>query len=1001
MRFGRLSTTDDDEGGRKGLPMLLPMMKRNRQSAREAKENVPPKVQNDHGEAMPSTKASRRRTVIDFFKHKGEPRAEAENEAILTRMTTQRTKSVGLNFGVSRFHCQPADWSPQSKSKHGRNSSSYGLNETSLDRILGPSKEQEQRKATDNFFLQQQVRTDSRNASGSHHIPPFTTGNKPEPDRPLREEEIFVMFEGAPCFSVVDGKSGHRPDVVFHGGSESAGHLPTYLPDFVPLKHETFTTCTLGVHEIKESEDIPFASHLRIRSQGTDDEATLLEVPSMCSANGREPGTVGFEYFLQLPIADSLAASDETATFENRSLLLSDPTELGLLPYDLTTLVNRLNTASEHYETLMNDETKALVFAKSFAPELGESVFGSLLSTNHISTPIDENGTFSLNGQINALQRILEMKGIWHDFRLVEWRIRIGQLLWTETIPDEADGFTNQPSEKDVLILQVTLAAELLLRLKIVQILNKGNPTSGIIDVTERRSRKVQWDLVLAKRFLTNLKIFALPDTENEEKGVRNSFFSAISFLTSDGSQDVSTTKPILQPKNEDKQISGLMLFAQTLEWPHTEDVLAQLRPPPDTEGNERPVSMASMYATPLDSPGLFTMESAPGTRLSYFGAMNSQRQQSRPGMSRTHTAQSIQLRPASNEVDGFNVGGWLSRSWLSGLVMPGESSSHFLISTLLENSPKAIKVLGDNADLYGGFVYGDRTFWSKSSVVGRVLAAGSGAADCMGWISCQGVPPGHPEGWVDAKVSEFPYPSTRPRIVVHGAVARASDPFHNTPATQLRAGDFALPTDSPPVMGNEVLSHGLTFSNQDTTTDSSDSKATAHLTFSSPINPKLPHITVPLTYDVHFVSSYPCYPVPTKSNNNDNNLGPNGSPYDNALALYTSYTLDTPPPPAHPLHTSYRFMTLPVATLLSAGAEEARSRALSLPDQQAEDAIGDEDEEVTVLDCRGHADLELLARAWCAKVGENAVVGRVGRTCLACCIREARGLGVRVVIRT
>ena len=60
----------------------------------------------------------------------------------------------------------------------------------------------------------------------------------------------------------------------------------------------------------------------------------------------------------------------------------------------------------------------------------------------------------------------------------------------------------------------------------------------------------------------------------------------------------------------------------------------------------------------------------------------------------------------------------------------------------------------------------------------------------------------------------------------------------------------------------------------------------------------------------------------------------------------------------------------------------------------------GSEDEEVAVLDCRGNADLELLARAWCAKVGENAVVGRVGRTCLACCVREARGLGVRVVIR-
>lgn len=198
--------------------------------------------------------------------------------------------------------------------------------------------------------------------------------------------------------------------------------------------------------------------------------------------------------------------------------------------------------------------------------------------------------------------------------------------------------------------------------------------------------------------------------------------------------------------------------------------------------------------------------------------------------------------------------------------------------------------------------------------------------------------------------------------------------------------------------MGNEVLGHGLSFSTSDTASDSSDSRATAYLTFSSPINTKLPHISVPLTYDVHFISSYPCYPVPT---NNDSHTISGPQSDNNALTLHTTYTLDTPPPPAHPLHTSYRFMTLPVATLLTAGADEQKSRALSLPDQYAEDSDGEEDEEVAVLDCRGKADLELLARAWCAKVGENAVIGKVGRTCLACCIREARGLGVRVVIRT
>jgi hypothetical protein len=100
MRFGRLSTTDDEEGGRKGLPIRLPMMKRNRQSVLDAKENISPEQQDDHGTAIPSTKASRRRTVMDFFKHKGGHKAEAENENEkekeddLTRMSTQRTKSV-------------------------------------------------------------------------------------------------------------------------------------------------------------------------------------------------------------------------------------------------------------------------------------------------------------------------------------------------------------------------------------------------------------------------------------------------------------------------------------------------------------------------------------------------------------------------------------------------------------------------------------------------------------------------------------------------------------------------------------------------------------------------------------------------------------------------------------------------------------------------------------------------------------------------------------------
>lgn len=105
MRFGRSSSADDDEGGRKGFPIRLPMMNRNRQSAQDAKENIPSEHEDDHEKAMSSTKASRRRTVIDFFKHKGVHKAEPEPENILERMSTQRTKSVSSNSAVDFVQC--------------------------------------------------------------------------------------------------------------------------------------------------------------------------------------------------------------------------------------------------------------------------------------------------------------------------------------------------------------------------------------------------------------------------------------------------------------------------------------------------------------------------------------------------------------------------------------------------------------------------------------------------------------------------------------------------------------------------------------------------------------------------------------------------------------------------------------------------------------------------------------------------------------------------------
>ncbi|KAK4155112.1 hypothetical protein C8A00DRAFT_42256 [Chaetomidium leptoderma] len=59
----------------------------------------------------------------------------------------------------------------------------------------------------------------------------------------------------------------------------------------------------------------------------------------------------------------------------------------------------------------------------------------------------------------------------------------------------------------------------------------------------------------------------------------------------------------------------------------------------------------------------------------------------------------------------------------------------------------------------------------------------------------------------------------------------------------------------------------------------------------------------------------------------------------------------------------------------------------------------GGDEERVLVVEAFGVPDNEVLARAWCAHWGLSAVVADVGRTCMACAIREAYAAAVTVVI--
>jgi hypothetical protein len=123
-----------------------------------------------------------------------------------------------------------------------------------------------------------------------------------------------------------------------------------------------------------------------------------------------------------------------------------------------------------------------------------------------------------------------------------------------------------------------------------------------------------------------------------------------------------------------------------------------------------------------------------------------------------------------------------------------------------------------------------------------------------------------------------------------------------------------------------------------------------------------------------------------------------------------TVTVLETKPVTAHPLYISYKYIIVPATSILDstfrlpftiyASTLPTASSSTLLKEDKREDTTVDNRRTVLVIDARDSTDMELLARAWCAEKGLHAIIGRVGRTCLACCIREARGLGVNVVIR-
>ena len=353
---------------------------------------------------------------------------------------------------------------------------------------------------------------------------------------------------------------------------------------------------------------------------------------------------------------------------------------------------------------------------------------------------------------------------------------------------------------------------------------------------------------------------------------------------------------------------------------------------------------------------------------------------------------------------------GWITRSWLSGFVIPGESICHILIGTLLENDTKAMQQLGTKANLYGGFAYAGRSWWSKSCIVGRVLSSLDGASTSIGWVGADILPRDattletFEKGWFEVTIEEPIERSGKPRIKQGGKLAAESTPLGMGDIT---ADAFTLPIDLPAPATATVSLGALTLSVSTlikqgiTTSDETSLSFTLHGEEEEGGHKASTAVSFPLKHNVRFISAHACRPPlgfasHQQEKQHDHSLE-EGAAADNGqepCSTWGKYIRL----PGHPLHRSFVYRHVQLDALPNYRGPQATG---SNTDTDTDtDTNTNTDKEVLVIDARGDRTKETFVRAWCASIGSHALIGRAGRTCVACCVREARAVDVQVVVR-
>ncbi|PHH63529.1 hypothetical protein CDD81_5716 [Ophiocordyceps australis] len=832
----------------------------------------------------------------------------------------------------------------------------------------------------------------------------------------LSDQDIEKLFSGAPQYFA-------RSESHFYGAPHPSVAFPfdeeleiRDLTDHVQIEDRAWSAVTAWPHLARDVARDGAAKRLAEEGRRAHFHIRCRERPNMLSMQGLERGTMGYQAALELATADSLEEAQfgfeslgtkAHAIVQAREHILSSHGLLHRLPEPA--VLDRLKRNGEVYRHNHLHTTSSA--------DTHQDLFGDLLRPCPLV--IDKADPKGLPNQIVALLKCLGTANVWIDLSRIEWRIRLGQVLWGDGDGDEVDDAT--PLHDD----------------------RHGSQREGIeygsrgikpIDVAyfERgATQTVKWSLFLARSWLENIDI-----TQGDESTTMQTSLSrrAPNWLASlvyklpigrHKHAGTSCGSYHIKGRQGQRQIDGLIHFARNLQWPGLE-----------------------AYAGRISEKAYHAMSCLGAWDVTGHGG------QRRPA---TQT-------PRRRLAAALHESGWITKSYVFGLVLPGEAMSHFLMATLLENDAEAMAKLGSLANLSGGFVYAERSFWSTCCIVGRVLAAGEGSSECMGWISTTVRPAEMEVGWIGIQVEDvtedMAHLGKKARLWGKKKIERQSSILGDLSDEDVLPADFIVPHENrypkaPASLEVELLSlHLGTLGGSVAATSQSDVAATLSGSAEKASEPSWYPASVSfwitidgvaagefvyaLKYDISFVTAHPCVP-----SHRVKMLKSPTSPTIEQIDVSGSDVLGKGSRSAsrigHPLHKYYKYTVIHLLELI----QKPRSTLaqLLLDACRGNDAANNR---VLVVDCitsmggaaqspslervtsssstqschhKGSpsatarlsvdsqppqlgSDMEVLVRAICAQRGWNAILSRKRRGCLACAIREAGALGWKVIVR-